>query len=171
MLSLLPIELEDGRLIRRIEANEIQAALELKRVAISETYCEWATARQIEQELRAVASLEYFDAKIAEPESLLLGQWSGVQLQALGGIKLVKQGIQLFGGAAWPVGIGLAAPVTETRLQLARSLGFQSIGASCIQQNRLSAKHLRHHGFSLDGSSFKYQRAPGWTTISWLREL
>jgi hypothetical protein len=167
----LIIKIGDNWFIKPVTEDESQAFIDLKQIAISETYSEWASESQINQEMAFAASGQYLENKLKDPNVLMLGQWRDNNLQAIGGLEYKNDKMQLISGAAWPTNLGLAAPLTKARIQLAQSLGAKQIHAYCILANRLSAKHLKHHGFLPDGTTWRIKREPYWTMINYIKNL
>lgn len=167
----LPIELSDRREIRPIEPEEAQQAIELKQISIAEAYREWASPSQIRQEVKLVASREWIEKQLCDPNYLLLGQWQGRHLQAIGALERTGEAVRLVSGAAWPTGFQLAVPITQARLRLSRLLGATRVEAFVIRENQVGKSHLRSHGFQESGSLWKLVREPSWVMIDYHKTL
>lgn len=171
LLKHLPIKISDHREIRVIEPQEAQQAIELKQISIAETYKEWATPEEIAREVEIVASRQWIDQQLEDPSFLLLGQWQGLHLQAIGGLEIKDEVARLMSGAAWPTSFKLAVPITQARLKLARILQVERVEAFAIRENQAGKAHLRHHGFQESGSIWKLIREPSWVMVDYHKNL
>lgn len=171
LLEHLPIKVSEHREIRAIRPEETQQAIELKQISIAETYKHWATPEEVAREVEIVASREWIDKQLADPDFLLLGQWQGGHLQAIGALQHKEGSLRLMSGAAWPTSFRLAVPITQVRLKLARLLEVQRVEAFAIRENQAGKAHLRNHGFQESGSIWKLVREPSWVMVDYHKNL
>ena len=74
-------------------------------------------------------------------------------------------------GFAWPSGFGLAAPLLNVAMQIARKAGQEELWAFTARDNLIGKKFLEAQRFMPAGSIWKQTRAPGWTMIDYVVKL